>query len=270
MGLAGRDNRGYAMAALLVAMSVMAVLMGAILPVWNHMAIREKEEELIFRGNQYARAIGLFQRKFANAAPPTIDVLVEQRFLRKKYKDPITNDDFQPIFANQAMQPMGGPQGQGAGSQPQQPRPLLQAGFGSTGVTAAGGVIGVTSKSSENSIKIFNGRSRYNEWAFVNVQTSQQPGQPGGGGGVPGVQGGPNQGPAGPAGRLPFGMPLPPGARPIQGPGGQRGFEIPPPRSLQGQPTRPPLPGQDGGGFTSPNGSTTFTPIGPAVRPQGQ
>ena len=74
----------------------MAVLMSALLPVWSHMATREKEEELIFRGKQYARAIGLFQRKFANTAPPTIDVLVEQRFLRKKYKDPITNDDFQP------------------------------------------------------------------------------------------------------------------------------------------------------------------------------
>ena len=102
MELAGQGNRGYAMAALLVGMSVMAVLMSALLPVWSHMATREKEEELIFRGRQYARAIGLFQRKYANTAPPTIDLLVEQRFLRKKYKDPITNDDFQPIYANQS------------------------------------------------------------------------------------------------------------------------------------------------------------------------
>jgi type II secretory pathway pseudopilin PulG len=72
------------MAALLVGLSVMSVLMGAMLPVWSHMVQREKEEELIFRGQQYARAIGLFQRKFANTAPPTIDLLVEQRFLRKK------------------------------------------------------------------------------------------------------------------------------------------------------------------------------------------
>ena len=81
------------------------------------MATREKEEELIFRGRQYARAIGLFQRKFANTAPPTIDVLVEQRFLRKKYKDPITNDDFQPIYANQAAirRPGGGPRRATAG-----------------------------------------------------------------------------------------------------------------------------------------------------------
>ena len=57
----GRGHRGYAMAALLVGMSVMAVLMGALLPVWTHMATREKEEELIFRGRQYARAIGLYE-----------------------------------------------------------------------------------------------------------------------------------------------------------------------------------------------------------------
>src|SRR5688500_16613277 len=119
MKLAGQGNRGYAMAALLVGMSVMAVLMGALMPVWTTMAKREKEAELVFRGNQYARAIGLFQRKFANAAPPSIDLLVEQRFLRKKYKDPITNDDFQPLYANQAMTPQGPGNQQQPGQQPQ-------------------------------------------------------------------------------------------------------------------------------------------------------
>ena len=186
MELAGQGNRGYAMAALLVGMSVMAVLMGALLPVWTHMATREKEEELIFRGNQYARAIGLFQRKFANTPPPTIDVLVEQRFLRKKYKDPITKDDFQPIYANQAMMPGGLPADLAAPSSRAQRarlarrrRQVIQPGFNSTGATSAGGIIGVTSKSKDASIKILNGRQKYNEWAFVHVQTSQRPGQPG-------------------------------------------------------------------------------------------
>jgi type II secretory pathway pseudopilin PulG len=181
-----QGNRGYAMAALLVGMSVMAVLMSALLPVWSHMATREKEEELIFRGKQYARAIGLFQRKFANTPPPTIDVLVEQRFLRKKYKDPITKDDFQPLYANQAVQMApggtGGSQrpGQQTGATQSIPaQQQLQAGFGSTGVGAQGGIIGVTSKSKDASIKIYNGRSKYNEWAFVYIQTAQRPGQSG-------------------------------------------------------------------------------------------
>ena len=104
-GQAGIDaaNRGYAMAVLLVAMSIMAVMMTVVMPVWKQTAQREKEEELVFRGKQYVHAIGLFQRKFANAYPPNIDVLVEQRFLRKKFKDPITNDDFELIPAGQAL-----------------------------------------------------------------------------------------------------------------------------------------------------------------------
>ena len=228
MELAGQGNRGYAMAALLVAMSVMAVLMSALLPVWTHLATREKEEELIFRGNQYARAIGLFQRKYANTAPPSIDVLVEQRFLRKKYKDPITNDDFQLLYANQqALMPgAGGQVAQRPGQNATQGNPVQQVptgGVGSGGITPQGGVIGVTSKSKEASIKQYNGRGRYNEWSFIYLQTAQRPGQPGmppGGPGPGGPGGRPGQ--QGPQGQQPFGMPMPPGF---------------------GQPNRPPVPG---------------------------
>ena len=67
---------GYAMAALLVGMSVMAIIMSAAMPVWSTAAKRMKEDELVFRGEQYAHAIALYQRKYANALPPTIDVLV--------------------------------------------------------------------------------------------------------------------------------------------------------------------------------------------------
>src|SRR6188768_2763902 len=38
---------GYAMAALLVAMSVMAIVLSAAMPVWSQMIRRDKEEELI-------------------------------------------------------------------------------------------------------------------------------------------------------------------------------------------------------------------------------
>lgn len=269
-----RGNRGYAMVALLVGMIVMAVLMSALLPVWTTMARREKEAELVFRGNQYARAIALFQRKFANAAPPTIDVLVEQRFLRKKYKDPITNDDFQPLYANQAMMPGAAP---GPGGQQQQPGQqqrggtsaapggqLIQSGFGSTSATPAGGIIGVTSKSKDTSLKVFNGRSRYNEWAFVNVQTSQRVGGPGGGppGATqrPGQQQGPGQGgqQQSPFGQppAPFGQqPSPFGTNPNQRPGS---MPMQPPGTGT---SRPPFPG----GFGAPN--SPFTPAQPQTQP---
>ena len=45
------------MAALLVALAVMSVLMTALLPAWRFQARREKELELVFRGEQYVKAI---------------------------------------------------------------------------------------------------------------------------------------------------------------------------------------------------------------------
>lgn len=262
----GKGNRGYAMAALLVGMSVMAVLMSALMPVWTHMATREKEEELIFRGKQYARAIGLFQRKFANTPPPSIDVLVEQRFLRKKYKDPITNDDFQPVYANQqAIQAPGtSPVAQRPGQAPSATlstpaQPTLQAGFGSTGAGPQGGVIGVTSKSKDASIKVYNGRDHYNEWAFVYVQTAQRPGQSAG----QGIPGGQQQGLPGQQGQQPGPFGMQPGTMP-GGRGGRGGQQDGQPNFPPGfgQPNRPPV----GQPFPTPN----INPQGQPRRPGGQ
>ncbi len=248
-GAAGpRDgDRGYAMAALLVGLSMMAVLMSMALPVWSHFAKREREQELIWRGQQYARAVGLFQRKYANTFPPTIDILVEQKFLRKKYKDPMTNDDFQPI-----------PAGGGTPGQIQDPRnrerqggPAPQTGFtlqtrtqgGITAITSTAqqpsiGISGVVSKSKESSIKMYNGRTKYNEWAFVYLATAQsvgptgtqRPGTPDGGSQRPGF------GPQGLQGRppIPFGSGRQDFLRPGQPPSSQP-FGQPPPF---GQPSR--------------------------------
>ncbi len=101
MGLEGQHGeRGYAMAALLVSLAVMSVLMGALLPAWRHQAQREKEAELVFRGEQYVRAIRLWEMKMGpGSRPPNFDILVQQKFLRKKYKDPMTEDgEFQPLY----------------------------------------------------------------------------------------------------------------------------------------------------------------------------
>lgn len=72
---------------------------------------RDKELETIHRGEQYRRALQLYYRKFGNY-PTSIDQLVEtnqMRFLRKKYKDPLTGkDDWKPIYFGQAhVRPLG-------------------------------------------------------------------------------------------------------------------------------------------------------------------
>ena len=80
------------MAALLVVLGIMSLLLSMALPVWHHAARREREAELIFRGEQYARAIMLYQRQTPGAYPPDVDTLVEGRFLRRAYRDPMTAD----------------------------------------------------------------------------------------------------------------------------------------------------------------------------------
>ena len=267
-----RGERGYAMVALLILMAVMAVAMTVALPAWSTLSRREKEAELVFRGEQYARAIMLFQRKYAGAFPPTVDVLVNERFLRKKFKDPITNDDFKTIGVGEAVgtaqttnplspsatgRPGGG--GQAAGVARGGTTPQLggratftlggtgqgaQPGGGSTftlpggatggrgGIGVAGasaGIMGVTSKSTDESIRRYKGADHYNQWLFIATQANVQAGGRGGrnpgegvrGGQPPttGRQGGPGRGT--PFGGTPFGRgpqpPAPPPAPPGRG-----------------------------------------------------
>jgi type II secretory pathway pseudopilin PulG len=203
MTLRGRLRRpdGYAMACLLTAMTIMAIVLSAALPAWKQIMQREKEEELVFRGEQYAHAIALFQRKFANSTPPNIDVLVQQRFLRKKYKDPITNDDFVPI----SIVPQTAAGAIQAGTQPGRGASASAtpgAGTASPTTGATAGIIGVTSGSSDASIRTYNGRTHYNEWAFVSVALTQRAGAPTGGaaGAVGGGRGGRNAQPPNPPG----------------------------------------------------------------------
>ena len=90
-----RGEAGYAMAALLVAMALMALMMSVAMPVWRQAAQRDKEAELVWRGQQYDRALQLYRRKSGVPGAPNLDVLIQQKFLRKKYKDPITGGDFE-------------------------------------------------------------------------------------------------------------------------------------------------------------------------------
>jgi type II secretory pathway pseudopilin PulG len=239
------------MAALLVAMTIMAIFMSMALPAWRTVAQREKEAELIFRGQQYARAIALFQRKYANTFPPNLNVLLDGHFLRKKYKDPMTQDgEFQLVYANQqaSAQPNAG------GTVPTQGQPAPRTttvGGGTSSIGAQGGIIGVASKSTATSLRVYNGHDKYNEWVFVAQQASGRVGAPNasqtptGGinlpGGPPGGRGG--RGPQGPDGRGNF----PPGQGPGRGPGTQAPGPFGPRGGGQGTPFGTPF-GQGGFG----------------------
>lgn len=217
------DSGGFALVVLMVILGMTAIWMTAAFPSWKHNATREKEAELVYRGQQYVRALNLYQRKMGpGASPQSFDQLYEQKFLRKKYKDPITNDDFLPLYRS------GTPQGQGQPSGGQQ-QP--------TGPGQGGALMGVQSKSTATSIMVYNGATHYNEWQFI--VTAQAPGQGGPGrgpggqpgpGGRPGAPGGPPAGVGGPGraggpqgpGRGP-GIQPGPGRGPVPSPGPGRG-----------------------------------------------
>ncbi|HUR35839.1 MAG TPA: hypothetical protein VM032_18675 [Vicinamibacterales bacterium] len=236
------------MAALLVGMSVAAVLLTAMMPAWKQMTRRENETELVFRGQQYVRAIGLFQRRSGpGVLPPNVDVLVNGKFLRKKFKDPMTNQDFDFLSPTTAVAPGASPAGRGGPAPANAPQ---GRGVQTTGTIVGGpsasqpgggggaaGIIGVASKSKEASIRIYNGRTHYNEWQFIYVQQAQAPNAPGG---APGQRG------AGPGGPPQRGLQPPPFGPGFQGADG---------RGRQGVGGRGNAPqGQQGGRGTAPGG----------------
>src|SRR5205809_1780659 len=97
-----RRDAGFSLAALIFFATAASILAAAAVPAYQMQAKREREKELIFRGEEYTRAIQKYQRKFG-VNPGSIDQLVQTnglRFLRRPYKDPITDKDFRLIRIN--------------------------------------------------------------------------------------------------------------------------------------------------------------------------
>ncbi|MCM2256602.1 MAG: hypothetical protein NDJ94_13145 [Vicinamibacteria bacterium] len=201
-----RGERGYVMVALLAAIAILLLGMGAAAPPWKYVMKDAREEELLFRGAQIADAISRYQRKNGNALPTSIDVLVKGKFLRQAYKDPMTKDGEWRLLrpgetglapgvvpgAPSSRPPGAGPPGTGGGgvaTPTPSPTPTPRASsFGAGGLAGGvGPIAGVASRSTEESLRIFNGRTRYNEWIFapglprvIGRPQAPQPRQPGG------------------------------------------------------------------------------------------
>ncbi len=194
---AGRDPGGYALLIFLFAFTVMSFGLTVALPVWETQMQRENEAELIFRGHQYVEAIRIFQLKNPGAYPKDLDELVENKCLRRPYRDPMTEDGRWNVVLQ--MEGFGGlsPGGPGMG----RPMPGGPGGPGRMGGTgrgepmgapsgavpgggATGGqkvmvapvaalksiqnprLIGVVSASTRKSILILNDQESYDKWLF--------------------------------------------------------------------------------------------------------
>jgi type II secretory pathway pseudopilin PulG len=144
------SEAGYAMAALLVSIAIMSIMATMAIPAWRAAAKREKEAELIFRAGQVAHAIEKFRRKVGGGAyPPDLDFLVRQKYLRKKYKDPMTKDGEWRIVTPQELQAGGVGTGRPGSSSPLPNTPGNRPGFGSSGSGGFGSPGGFGSRSSD-------------------------------------------------------------------------------------------------------------------------
>jgi type II secretory pathway pseudopilin PulG len=219
--LATRDGRptseflqnGYTLAGVLVLIAIMSIFMAMSVPIWDRIKQRENEDELVFRGTEYIEAIARYHKKF-NSYPPDLKTLYDQKFVRKLYKDPMTESGewkvlhpdslVQTGVAGQIEQPGANkPDDQNKTkdkdkkdkSESQSPglNPIDKdhddAGADETesnpdqGIrddlkeVSLGPVVGVVSRSKKSSLRIYNGQSAYNKWifAFVPQQQEQQP-----------------------------------------------------------------------------------------------
>ena len=86
------DDRGYMLLVLVLFTAILFIGVYRILPKAVFEGQRQKEEDLIFRGQQYRRAIQLYVRKFGRY-PASLDDLEDTndlRFIRQLYPDPMT------------------------------------------------------------------------------------------------------------------------------------------------------------------------------------
>ncbi|HEV8524885.1 MAG TPA: hypothetical protein VGQ71_10330 [Terriglobales bacterium] len=194
---------GYVLLILLIFLTLLIIAATAVAPTIKSQIRREREQELIRRGQQYARAIKRFYAKFGRY-PNRLDELEDTnnlRFLRRRYKDPMTAEGqwriihvgeskYPPqgfgIPARVPGSPAGGlrpaaaspaapaspaePTATSAGPSENQPgTPAQKLGTLQSGGPTFGGapIIGVASTSEQESIKEYNARNHYNEWEFI-------------------------------------------------------------------------------------------------------
>jgi type II secretory pathway pseudopilin PulG len=243
-------ERGYALLIVMMMATILLISLTAALPSIYQEGQREREEELIFRGTEYARAIALFHRQFRRFPADVKELLQTNgiRFLRQAYPDPMTRKGkWRFIHANASgvlldskLRPLVTPKNPGGFAkepeQPQQNPPEREgatsdwqessAFFGGGSEIKGAFIVGVASMSRRESIRIWNKHTHYDEWEFLGVDMNVLgvPGGVPGQSGAPGQPGRPGQ-PGTPGGPFMPGRPMGPGFSGSQPSGGSGMFD---------------------------------------------
>jgi type II secretory pathway pseudopilin PulG len=164
-------------------MAVFVLSLGALiaLPVWQTELQREKEEELIFRGQQYAEAVRIFVQKNPGRFPTSLKDLLDKKCIRRLYKDPFGPDgQWNVILAatgaatgsatdesggTSAATPRGGQAAQEIMVAPERVLPAIKNAQ----------ILGVVSSSTNKSVKIYNDQESHDKWLFFFGQDPKKP-----------------------------------------------------------------------------------------------
>jgi len=176
-----RRESGYALLVVILLAALVLIALSAVVPQVLTQGQREKEEELVFRGEQYRRAIGVFYKKFGRY-PNSVEELLrtnERSFLRREFRDPMTpegkwrfirvgpNGEFIGAHGRRPSkkpgeEDEGGDEGDGEEETEEPP-----AGGPAEGDNESLPLAGVASRSSARSIRIYQGEERYDFWEFI-------------------------------------------------------------------------------------------------------
>jgi len=168
---------GFSLVALIAAMTIMMIVMGAATPSWKYVMQDMREEELFFRGDQIAGAIERYQKKNGNTLPVSLEILVKGKYLRKAYAEPMTKHGKWRMIRPGEVAGVGMPPGfpgqlpGGPGQKPgQDPSPAPGKDWSKSASpppTTIGPFVGVASWSKEKSFRLMNGRNSYDQWLFI-------------------------------------------------------------------------------------------------------
>jgi hypothetical protein len=133
---------GVTYLAVLFFVAASSAMLAATAVIWSHERQRQKEQELLWIGNQFREAIGLYYQRTPGAVkryPEKLEDLLEDRrylttarYLRQVYRDPMTGKVQWGLVA-----------------------------------APSGGIMGVRSTSAAKPVRVLEGAGSYAEWTFT-------------------------------------------------------------------------------------------------------